>query len=1697
MACSTLYIFWLLVWKNFQKQKDNKLVLFLSLLLPVISFSFLLSVRLSREQHLRYYSVKEEGTILKLNWLPLIKKINERRQLVAAKEKNFKRNVFIPQIKVAYAPNSNAAIAVLMEAVVAQLSISAENIVPFKTCHEMRTHASAEHYMASVCFHNVDADASKNGLPKVMHFAIIMPSELRNYESTWIGDTWKEINFLVNPESSDDEEDDEESYSDYLKEGFVALQYYISNKYLESAYSPLRVPKVHMRRFNENTNVLVFDRLDTSAILLILLGFMFPVAVLVKLIVKEREIGQRFAMQNSNASGMLQVAAWFFNGFLEFLIFSVLITCLLKIAWDGIAGILHKSPWHILLFFFISYGVSATSFIIFISSAIRNTKVAIVVVPIIWILVPLPFLSDEELISELPHVFYVIATVLLCSVSFSRGLKKFFYIEDYPGKTKSRKFINYKVMDSDLGLVVPFGCFYFQTLLYTLIALILESNASAYLGGVFKKMCRKVRRTKLYKKIQEGNGQRSWLKKPERKSVDSKNENNASIEFRNVSKKYSKKFAVRDFTFDVYPREVVALLGDNASGKSTIMKMLCGLTQPSVGEVFISGFNVGTHRRQAFKNAASAMSCNTLFSELEVFDHLVFFSRLRGLKKTEAKEEVESYLRSLKMENLEKTQVRRLTTGQKLILQTLCAFVGRRHIVIIDKTFDGMDEATVALFLDFVQEEKKSRTVFFTTNSPKVASYLADRIAILSKGKLLSYGTEKSLCNTFDNAYRLTIYGNESCNFAEVQLFLEKYVANIELDCRFGYSAIFLIKYKDQTELIKLLENLTNSKENLNIYRFQLQACSLDHILLSLFGHEQSSIELENPASQIFRIEGRLEKRYTSLIRDLWVVLRQRLIADFRNWFLPFLKFILPASVAVWTLCMPYFWDTSQPPDRRSFPIGDRDRVINIFQQNSPASPALVRASEEYAKTGAIELNPGHDITMYIRRHVHRHKLLSDLDFLAAAIFSEGEVQALFNNKWPHSAPNSLAMVMNSLAVGFLGSDSGIKVEIDPLPFSTVHTLQLHLNTDGIDLIFACSLCFSFCFIWSIPLLYMALNRESRYNYIELISGMRISLLILAFLIYDIVVVSVTIFPLNIAVLFLEWDVLMNPDIFVLYSYILVIVSICVLSTNILISIGLRKIYTGYLFVLAFNTLGIVIYLAVWESNLTAESNDLLFFLLDFHPFYALLHNLMRVASLSEKIWLCSDMQIYETSVYSAQCQSVPNCCDTRAQQFHHFRYLSCVYVLTIVVWIIIFIFLQSHLVNHTPRQRKYLNDNDPDSQHFHNILHIPQPSDLENTRILEKSRVRTLERNYIERKVLHVEHLSVFFDLKAALKHIDFMCNRYQVLSIFGTNGSGKTVLMKTILGVISPSSGRIVCSNRVPLKAKNLEAYNLTGYSAQETNTFQTLTILESITLLLRVRRSVAKTLASDATTLCKIFGLHKYRFQLLSVCSRGIGKRLSLALALLSDADLILLDDPFTHLDVLSRRNTIRRIYDVSQRGKSVIYTCSDTDFSPPALRMAALNHPRMAAIGERQEIELNYHSEYFVIETSIDFVATDNVLMTTLADGSQTEDMSAFGKLQRSSGYQDYSRIHSDSADRWKYLQLCALIEKIFPQAIIKTVRLPKAWFWLSRQKYSMAQIVKILQLNEQHFYSFTISQPSTNYIFLNISPEEVPKESFSS
>ncbi|KAH8238408.1 hypothetical protein KR032_006422, partial [Drosophila birchii] len=1591
---------------------------------------------------------------------------------------SFKANVFIPQIRVAYANSSHEGLNKLMETAMGKLGISKSQTYGFENCNVMRDNATFEHFIASVCFHTQDGNESTNGLPQMLHFSIILPSEVRNYEHTWMGKKWTHRSPTVGHHlSRSSAEIDGDDSAEYLREGFVPLQYYISKEYVRMASKGAQIPAARLRPINPDmaTDVKHSEASVSTAKIVMVLGFMFPVIILVKLIVEEEELGQCFVLEVNNAGKCLQITAWFCNACGQLLITSLCLGALIMYTSIPTSELIYTVP------FLASYSISVASFIIFLSALTRSTKLALVLVPIVWFLVPFPFLFTEQLKWESSFFLYLLATLLMCNVTLSRGLNMLFMFQEPSSRTKNARDA---VLTDDNYIVLGFpaliAIFLIQAIFYSLLVTIIQVPEWMFLVRLVK-----VLNVKLgFESIKSPLGRRS------KKSTYLENgEREAGIAFRRVSKKFLKKYVVQKFSLSVFPGEVVVLLGHNSSGKSTIIKMLRGWTLPTFGEIYISGKNIVKNNlyfnKKSQKHTGFSLSFNALFVELTVFDHLVFFSMLRGLSKPEAQEEVDAYMSSLQMEDKKRILVGHLSIGQKRIVQSVCAFVGRTETVILHKPLDGVDEATATLFFSFVQREKTKRCIFVTSNRSKVASFLGDRIGILVKGRLMFLGTERQLCQQYNDVYRLIIYGNAHCNFDTVYMFLEDYT-RVDMESRLGDLAVFLIHRRDYHGLIRLLEALPRYMRDLKIDNFKIQECSLDQILINWFTPEPFHFALQETEPQHLKLRKYLTlKRILRWISHFIIVLRHRALIDIYNTYFLIFKIVLPIAMTLW-LGVSIIHHPSQllALQRNAFPMADRGDgggIILVQRRTYLDYDGPLRAAyDELITMGAQEVDNDLDITD-MREMRESYGSYEGQEILATAMFKAGEVDALYNNKWGHAAPHSVGIVMNSLAVGFVGPDSGIRAEMETLPFATAQPINLY----NVPLLTISLMCFSYCFSWAMPVLYMNLSQNRRFNYIELIAGMRLSVLASAILLYEHLVCVFAFVTYHMVVIILGMDSAMYSESFLIYAHILLLVSLCVLSANVLISLGATVTRNAYLFVLTFHTMGVIGYLFV--RGFSETSVKYIYIFMDFFPLFSMMDHLMTIAKISETEWLCRDIQIYETSVYVDNCTTKPNCCgkiirifniynsksciftDDPKQDYQHHRYVICNYIFLAVVWILIYFRIRASLPKTTSRNVKYVWDSDADSFQDQSILHFGRPTDLQNTWIGEKSRVRTLERSLIWNRSIHVGHLSLLFDKFVALNKINFMLDKHQVLSLYGPNGSGKTVLTKAILGFYAANTGRVSSPNRMPYEKYKSQIGNLAGYSAQEVFLMQELTILDILSLVLRIRHWLKdKQLKEEATTICKILNLYDYRHTILSTCSQGVVKRLSIALALMTNAELILLDDPFANLDVIAQHIVVQSIQDACRHGLCIIYTCADTDFSTPAQRLGAISHSALIGIGERTELTQHYYPSYYVIETKIHLSRIDALIVAELEE----------------SGIDDVETPSEKRATQI-YQAISSFVKRIFPRAIINpgSVTYPRASFWLSSHKYSVSQILKKLHRNRSNFYSYTIGQPSVGTLFL--------------
>lgn len=225
----------------------------------------------------------------------------------------------------------------------------------------------------------------------------------------------------------------------------------------------------------------------------------------------------------------------------------------------------------------------------------------------------------------------------------------------------------------------------------------------------------------------------------ERKSTD------LSISAHELTKKFGDFVATNAITFDVGQGEIFGFLGANGAGKTTAMRMLCGLSVPTSGTATVAGFDVYKQTEEIKRNIGYMSQKFSLYEDLTVSENIRFFGGIYGLSNQQLKEKGEELLLNLGMQNEANKLVGSLPLGWKQKLSFSVAILHDPKIVFLDEPTGGVDPVTRRQFWDLIYDvANRGMTIFVTTHYMDEAEY-CNRISIMVDGKIAALDTPGNL----------------------------------------------------------------------------------------------------------------------------------------------------------------------------------------------------------------------------------------------------------------------------------------------------------------------------------------------------------------------------------------------------------------------------------------------------------------------------------------------------------------------------------------------------------------------------------------------------------------------------------------------------------------------------------------------------------------------------------------------------------------------------------------------------------------------------------------------------------------------------------------------------------------------------------------------------------------------------------------
>lgn len=221
------------------------------------------------------------------------------------------------------------------------------------------------------------------------------------------------------------------------------------------------------------------------------------------------------------------------------------------------------------------------------------------------------------------------------------------------------------------------------------------------------------------------------------------------IHVENLVKKFGDFTANDHLNFDVKEGEIFGFLGANGAGKTTAIRILCGLSSPTSGVVNVAGFDIYKQREMVKKNIGYMSQKFSLYDNLTLKENIRFYAGIYGLSRKVIKERTEQLMDRLQISDLQNKLIASLPLGWKQKLAFSVALFHRPKIVFLDEPTGGVDPLTRRQFWDMIyQAANEGTTIFVTTHYMDEAEY-CDRISIMVDGRIEALDTPEGLKNKY------------------------------------------------------------------------------------------------------------------------------------------------------------------------------------------------------------------------------------------------------------------------------------------------------------------------------------------------------------------------------------------------------------------------------------------------------------------------------------------------------------------------------------------------------------------------------------------------------------------------------------------------------------------------------------------------------------------------------------------------------------------------------------------------------------------------------------------------------------------------------------------------------------------------------------------------------------------------------------
>ena len=1488
-----------------------------------------------------------------------------------------------------------------------EMNVSMDNFKDFKNIEEMEGYIKDKKYgtekFPEICF-GMRLEETIKGYDYSLHY----------FDSIFSQGIQDLSNIIGGPIDLFKSGPDMQSYQKYKNSGYTyimkLIHEYILRKETHNKNATLNFGMMPMKYVNYKRDKLG-DYMPIIIPFFIMVAYICSLCLYVYRMVSEKESRAKEGMKIMG----LEEGIYFLSYFLQYLVINIFVSIINTII---VIFIFTKIPFYFIYLLFFLWGINVFALAFFFQSFIDTTKIALILSLLIYFIMYFASLAAIKETSsqglKIGLSFFPPAVLEITIIMMGEFESHF---REYKPRYFSNIYTNYSLFRMMLMFIVDFLIYIFLGYYLTMVLPHTYGiRKPFYFLFTSEFWCRKKNKSK--DEIQNENEENSInTHSTSLSGFDTQKDFNIKknmtliynndpnfedenlykdkmgkedvLKIRNLTKKFEDgKISIDNLNINFYKDEIFALLGHNGAGKTTLISTLTGLYEATEGNAFYDGDDIliGNNMDKFRLKVGICPQHDVLFEDLTIKEHLNMFSIFKGVPSDHIDEEVNKSLKDFKLEEIKDITVSDLSAGQKRQLSIAIALIGGSKVIFLDEPSSGMDVSSRRNLWEILKRQSENKIIILTTHYMEEASVLGNRIGIINKGKMKCIGTSLFLVEKFGKYMSINLYKDEEANNENIINYINDKIKETQFEVLSEEIILRIPKSNfingEGLNLREFFEDLDNNLKRLKIKSYSVSMPTLEDVFLNMASDDDKSIKSNKKKSQelkeiendkiLFETDYKEDFLQNSkFCNDFIATFKRRLyliIRDLKSFLMEVLCPILLVLIGLLVSKININWASDPWKMDISF-IGKQNVLFSSIQGIKNIKDYYFYDHYINVTCRTLKINDytqeekDKAIVNFIDKIYETNKdtedsKLKEVDmtddnyvgyFGALLMLSEEndnyEFLIAVNSRVKHAVPIYNFYFMKQIIQKAIKRKINIEYTHYPMPL----TSELDERTGEVNnSIFILFIATAFSLIPASFVTRIVKERINNSKHLMRLSGMKRMAYWIVNYIFELVKYY---FTCGVCILLIKIFHFYEKYLGLLY----VLYGPAMISSTYILSFAFQNEAMAQNIIILLNfvigALGSVVVTLLRGMDNTYEDIKIVEYILAIMPSFCfnfgydlLLNKLVIYIIEYPEEWMFFD----------------------DSDVIKHFTLLLPMLIFLsfeIVFYTFILFIIERNYYHYIIRQNKKLKTEVKDPLVLEEIEKANQEVIIISNENLPQNKYSLRLKN-INKEFKKACYCCKKDKKNVAIKNLNFCVEPGECFGLLGLNGAGKTTTFKCITQEISPTNGEIYING--------IDTYNnfekismLIGYCPQYEAIFNYLTVKENLEFYARIKGVKIQYLDQLVKAMITEMSLDEYSDKIAGKLSGGNKRKLSVAISLLCNPQIILLDEPSTGMDPEARRFMWSIIHKTTKLGKksSVTMTTHSMDEAETLCkRMGIMVNGEFVCLGKASQIKERYGYGY---------------------------------------------------------------------------------------------------------------------------------------